>query len=93
MVGGNCYSPDNLRNDHVDAFLKCRVGEATFVSCGLRCLRRAQVQYFHRRHDCLIRLMYDGLAVTNLCQNSAETDRKDGMQWNQQKALSYRYHN
>ena len=23
-VGGECYSPDNLRNDHVDAFLKCR---------------------------------------------------------------------
>lgn len=49
MVGGNCYSPDDLRNDHVDAFLKCRVGEPTFVSCGLRCLRRAQVQFASRR--------------------------------------------
>ena len=23
MVGDNCYSPDDLRNNHVEAFLKC----------------------------------------------------------------------
>lgn len=63
MVGGSCYSPDDLRNVHVDAFLKCRVREATLVSCGLRRLRRAQVQFASRRLVCQATWTYSRIGM------------------------------